>query len=249
MEKKEIIPGRRAVLEYLAALKSADGIELFIVKSSHGKIIEKIIENSRKIGIEPRFCEREELAKQLPATKHQGVLLIIKKDLKAPGSDKEFLRQVKEKNGILVLLDQVTDPHNAGSIIRSIEALGGDGVVIPKSHSAEINATVVKASAGATAHLKVLSISNVSNFLDTAKEIGYWIVGTSEQGDTPISRLSELKPSVIVIGSEGQGLRRLTRERCDCMVSIPMRGRIASLNASVATGIVLYEALKNKEQL
>lgn len=244
MEKKEIIPGRRSVLEYLAALNSPEGVELYIVKSSHGKIIEKIIQDARKIGIDPRFCERELLAEHLPSTKHQGVMLILKKVRKSPESDKEFLKQVKDKNGILVLLDQITDSHNAGSIIRSIEALGGDGVVIPKSHSSEINATVVKSSAGATAHLKIISIPNVSNFLDAAKEIGFWIIGTSEDGDTPLTKLSELKPSVIIIGSEGKGLRRLTKERCDCMVSIPMRGKISSLNASVAAGVIMYEVFR-----
>ena len=149
-----------------------------------------------------------------------------------------------DAKGVLVLLDQITDPHNVGAIIRTAEALGADAVVLPKAHSPEIGPTVIKASAGATAHIRIITVTNVASFLDRLKGMGYWVVGTAADGNLPLTEASTVKPAVVVIGSEGQGMRRLTEENCDYIVSIPLRGRISSLNASVAAGIVLYEILK-----
>lgn len=159
--------------------------------------------------------------------------------------ENEFLNHVLLERGILVLLDQLTDPHNIGSIIRTAEALGAAGLVITKSRSTDINSTVIKTSSGATAHLRILTISNISNFIEKAKKIGFWIIGTGERGNAKLSLLKEMKPSIIIIGNEGKGIRRLTQEKCDIIAQIPLKGKISSLNASVAAGIILYEALKD----
>ncbi len=243
MEKKEVIYGRNPVLEYIRQLKDSSGAELFISKNVHGKIIDLIISESERKGIAIKYCEKEHLARYHSSSKHQGVVLLTLRR-KDKISDHEFIEAVSQKAGVLVLLDQLTDPHNVGSIIRTTEALGGDGVIIPKSHSTDISSTVVKTSAGATAYLKTLTVSNVAGFLETAKKAGFWIIGTAADGDADLSRLKEFKPAIIIIGNEGSGMRRLTREKCDYIARIPLRGHISSLNASVAAGILLYEVLK-----
>lgn len=241
MEKKEIIYGRNPVLEYLKRVKDPAGVELFISKNAHGKIIDSIINESKKKGVPFEHCDKEFLSRYHSSSKHQGVVMLIPRSIDI-NSDNEFIGKVAEKRGILVLLDQVTDPRNAGAIIRTTEALGGDGVVVPRAHSAEISGIAAKASAGATAHLRVIHTGNVSNFLDAVKKAGFWIAGSSGEGNDDVKRLREMRPLVIVIGSEGRGIRRLTAEKCDFIVRIPLKGAVTSLNASVAAGILLYEA-------
>lgn len=243
MEKREIILGRKPVLEYIRTLESAAGVELYISRTSHGKIIDIIKREAEKGGIKYTLCSREFLSQYESSSRHQGVVL-TSPHRKTGLSDSEFMEQVSHKNGVLVLLDQLTDPHNVGSIIRTTEALGGDGVILPKSHSVEINKTVIRTSAGATAYLRIIIIPNIANFLEKAKDAGFWIIGTSPHGDTELADLHKYRPALIVIGSEGSGMRRLTEEKCDYTVKIPLRGQVASLNASVAAGIVLHEILR-----
>ena len=243
MEKKEIIFGRNPVLEYIKNTQDSKGIELFISKNAHGKIIDIIANEARAKGIRIEFCEKEKLLKHHPSSRHQGVILLTssKRDSK---NDQDFIRQVSENRGVLVLLDQLNDPHNIGSIIRTVEALGGNGVILPKSNSPKISGTIAKVSAGATAYLRIITVPNIAGFLDQCRESGFWIIGTADDGTSSLEKLKELRPSVIIVGSEGKGMRRLTREKCDYIFKIPLKGNVSSLNASVAAGIVLYEALK-----
>lgn len=251
MEKKEIIYGRNTVLEYLTRINDPSSAILYVSDSAHGKIINTIINNAKGKRVRIEFCNKEYLSKFESSSRHQGVILELRYANETSGkssasqSIEEFLKATLEKNGIIVLLDQLQDPHNVGSIIRTTEALGGDGVVLTKSHSADITSTVAKTSSGATAHLPVYTVSNAASFIDNAKKTGFWIIGTSGEGSTDLSKLKGLHPAVIIIGSEGSGMRRLTEEKCDYIVKIPLKGNISSLNASVAAGIVLYEALRN----
>jgi 23S rRNA (guanosine2251-2'-O)-methyltransferase len=242
VEKREIISGRRAVLEYLTSLDSAEGVSLYISKTSHGKIIDTISEEARKRGITGERCDRGFLSRFDRSAKHQGVVLLAPRQ--RAERPRDFLKHTGEKQGVLVLLDHLTDPQNVGSIIRTAEALGADGVIIPKSQAVTITPAVIKASAGATAHITTITVPNIANFLASAKEGGFWIIGTAQKGNTDPVRARELKPAVIVIGSEEKGMRRLTEEQCDCTVSIPLKGKISSLNAAVAAGIILYEMLR-----
>ncbi len=245
MEKKKIITGRNPVIEYLNSITDGNGMELHLSSSAHGKIIVEIqhICRRKKVKI---ITEDKDFFKDVSSSSvHQGVALHIPAAKKDDIDPSEILKKIAEEKGAVILLDQITDPHNLGSIIRSAEALGCGAVIIPKNNSAEVNETVHKTSAGATAHIEIITIVNVAQFLDELKELGFWIVGTSDRGTIPITKLNDIHPACIIIGSEGKGMRRLTEEKCDYIVSIPLKGKVSSLNASVAAAIIMYEVLKS----
>jgi len=244
MEKKKIITGRNPVIEYLNSIEDGSGMELHLSSTAHGKIvieIQNICRRKRgKIITEDKSFFRDLSSSSI----HQGVALHI--NLQKKESDpSEILKKVSGAKGSIILLDQITDPHNLGSIIRSAEALGCGAVILPKNNSAEVNETVIKTSAGATAHIEIITIVNVAQFLDELKSLGFWIIGTSDHGTLPLTKLGNVHPACIIIGSEGKGMRRLTEDKCDYIVSIPLKGKVSSLNASVAAAIVMYEVLKS----
>jgi 23S rRNA (guanosine2251-2'-O)-methyltransferase len=239
VEKKKLIAGRNPVYEYIRSGRAAAGT-VYIAENSHGKIIEQIQEEAHKRSVKVILCSKEHLTSQYGAGNDQGVLLYVPSKKIGVITEREILEETAEKKGVLVLLDQLTDPHNIGAIIRTAEALGADGVLMPKAHSPEINATIIKTSAGATAHIPVCMVPNAARFLDLAHDAGFWVIGTDGSGTTKLSELSTIRPAVVVIGSEGDGMRRLTSEKCDFTARIPLRGQVTSLNASVAAGIVLF---------
>jgi len=245
VEKKEIIIGRNPVLEYLGSTEDCTGFELYLSLTAHGKIITDIQNICKIKKVRVLFPAKNFFKSIGSSSKHQGVVLYIpiKKQVhEKQGNDRtDILKKIAEDKGIIVLLDQITDPHNLGSIIRSAEAFGCNAVILPKDNSADVNETAIKSSAGATAHIEIITIVNVAQFLKEIKEIGFWIIGTSDKGTVPIKNYNNLSPACIIIGSEGKGMRRLTEEHCDYIVSIPLKGRVGSLNASVAAGIVIYE--------
>jgi len=242
LEEKEIVYGRNPVLEYL---KSGTDIRatLHLSDSAHGKIIDVIREAARARRVKIEVCTKEKLALMHDGAGHQGVILVIEAGRIQIDAD-ELVRRTVASNGVLVLLDQLTDPHNVGAIIRTAEALGAEGVIMPKAHAPELGKVVAKTSAGATAHIPVVLVPNAARFIDDAKDKGIWAVGSDDAADTEISKLSSIRPALLVIGSEGEGMRRLTAEKCDHIVKIPLKGKVSSLNASVAAGILLYELLK-----
>ncbi|OHD64383.1 MAG: 23S rRNA (guanosine(2251)-2'-O)-methyltransferase RlmB [Spirochaetes bacterium RBG_13_51_14] len=240
------IIGRNPVHEYLKKAQSGAGLELHVAGSAHGRIIEEIIAEAKRKGVPVRTEDRNFFS-GWSSSRHQGVMLLVAAapDHAAAPDEDELLARSAETRGVIVLLDQITDPRNAGAIIRTAEALGCDGIVIPRSHAAGITPAAVKASAGATAHIDILHIGNVASFIDRAKSRGFWVIGTSDAGDTELSKLGAVRPAIVVIGSEESGMRRLTAEKCDYIVRIPLSGKVSSLNASVAAGIVLYEVTRN----
>ncbi len=235
MEAKKMIPGRNPVFEYLQT--DAKPEALYLSDSAQGKIVDSIIQAAKKKSVKIIKCDNKTLDEMF-AGNHQGVILTAKQT--SAGID---LKAVAAKNGVIVLLDQITDPHNTGAIIRSAEALGADGVVMQKVNSSGINETVIKTSAGATAYIDVEIVSNIAQFIDRAKDAGFWVIGTSGEAQKNVRELKDTKPAVIVIGAEGSGMRRLTQEKCDFLAKIPLKGKVSSLNASVAAGITLYEFL------
>ena len=246
MEDKELIFGRNPVMEYLRGAGPGSRMELFITNTAHGKIIDAIVEQAQEKKIIVRHVDRDFFSRIGPSSRHQGVALKLHDQTTGAGACSDsLLEKSAKKKGVLVLLDQITDPHNTGSIIRTAEALGCDGVFIPKSHASGITPAVVKSSAGATAHIEIIQVSNVAAFLDEAKKSGFWIIGTDDSGTTELQNLGTVRPAVLIIGGENTGMRRLTAEKCDFIVRIPLAGKISSLNASVSAGIVLYEIMKD----
>jgi len=243
MEKKEVIAGRNPVFEYLKSMEnSRKGVELFISSKAHGKIIGEIKKLAGSKGVKISLCDMDFLKKYSASS--QGVAIFAPLSRKTLDLDGD-LDKISAEKGLVVVLDQITDPHNLGSIIRTAEALGCSTIVVPKNNSADVNEVVRKTSAGATAYVDIHRIGNLSRFIDEVKEKGFWVVGTSDHGTADITKLNEIRPACIIIGSEGKGMRRLTEDKCDYVVTIPLTGKVSSLNASVAAGIVLYEAAKS----
>jgi 23S rRNA (guanosine2251-2'-O)-methyltransferase len=245
VEDKELIFGRNPVLEYLRTAEQGSPYELYISDGAHGKIIDMIAGEARAKKIPMRYQDKEFFSRLGASSHHQGVALKIPPSVREHAAGMEpLLERTRNRKGVLVLLDHLTDPQNVGSIIRTAEALGCGGIVMPRAHAAGITPVVVKASAGATAHIEILTVSNVAMFIEAAKVAGFWIVGTSDRGTEPPAKLRGYRPAVVVIGSEGEGMKHLTEEACDLVVRIPLRGSVSSLNASVAAGIILHELLR-----
>jgi 23S rRNA (guanosine2251-2'-O)-methyltransferase len=242
-----LIFGRNPVLEYLKSAKNLSGT-LYMNSSAHGKIMDVIRQEARKRGINVVSVDKDEIAKMHDSASHQGVVLRIKSSDEAL-DEKMLIQQTVEKKGIIVLLDQLTDPHNIGAIIRTAEALGARGVVMPRAHAPVASETIAKTSAGATAHLPVITVANAARFIEDAKDAGLWVVGSDDTGTTGMDELSSIRPAILVIGNEGTGMRRLTAEKCDYIVRIPLKGRVSSLNASVAAGILIYEMTGDSKKI
>jgi 23S rRNA (guanosine2251-2'-O)-methyltransferase len=245
VEDKELVFGRKPVLEYLRNASDGTGIELSLAQRAHGGIINAIVEEAKARNIPVVLRDKDFFSGLGPSSRHQGVVL---KFPPAAGHPEDTAARLVEhaagSGGVLVLLDRITDPRNAGAIIRTAEALGCSGIILPKSHASGITPAVVKASAGATAHIGIARTGNVSSFLDEAKAAGLWIIGADARGGTELANLGNVRPCIVVIGSEDAGMRHLTAEKCDYLVRIPLAGKISSLNASVAAGIVLYEIMQ-----
>lgn len=230
-------------MEYLRALKQRDGARLFVAKSAHGKIIHIILSEARRAGIEPELVEKIFFEKLAPSSVHQGVLLKLPHDVEV-ASDDSLINAASQSRGVLIFLDRLTDPHNVGSIIRTAEALGAAGVVLAGAHASPVTPAAVKASAGATAHIPLVEISNAGSFIEKAKARGIWIIGSSSDAERGLEDLTGFRPALLVIGNEGEGVRRSILDKCDRVVRIPLKGKVASLNASVAAGILLYSLLR-----
>lgn len=234
-----VIFGINAVAE---ALKAHPGrIErLCIEKGQRNPRVQEIVASGRSAGVQLSFEERSWLDRKAGGQRHQGVLCYF---AEAETLGVEEILAVAEAPGLLLVLDGIEDPHNLGAILRSAEASGVHGVFIPERRSAGLSATTVKASAGAASHVRIARVPNVARLLDDLKKRGYWVVGLDASAETPLRKADFKVPTVLVLGSEGSGLHRLVREKCDFLVSIPMRGRVGSHNVSVAAGIALYEAV------
>lgn len=206
---------------------------------SEGEVVDELVASARAAGIEVVTVPREELDRLLPGLVHQGV---VAEAPAFPTVTLDAMLARAEAAGeapLVVALDGVTDPHNLGSIARSAEAVGAHGLVLPGRRSATVTPTVEKAAAGALAHLPVAVVPNLVRALGELKERGLWVLGLDVAGEPLATHPLAAEAVVLVVGAEGAGLARLTRERCDALVGLPMRGRVGSLNASVAAGVSL----------
>jgi len=228
-----VLAGIHPVREALRAGRGLDRI--LIARGAGGPRLQEIIDLARQQSVPVRFEPREALDRASNSAAHQGVL--------AFGAAERYaeLDEIAVNAQLLVVLDGVEDPHNLGAIIRTAHAAGAAAVVVPDRRAAGLTETVAKAAAGALEHLPVVRVGNVNQTLETLKARGFWIYGLDERATHLYSETDYAKPTVIVLGGEGQGLHQLVKKHCDVLVRIPMAGAISSLNVSVAAGIVLFE--------
>ena len=230
------------------ALEAGSALDrIVIAKGRQDSRIEEIVQLARGRGIAVRFEDRGQLDRLAATKDHQGVVALAA--ARAAVTLEDILaraNQSKGQIGLIVLLDGVEDPHNLGAVIRTALAAGAHGVVIPERRAAGLTDTVARASAGALAHLPVAKVTNLARAMEDLKEAGYWLVGLDERGDKSYTEVDYTTPTGIVMGGEGEGLHELTRKRCDFVVSLPTSGPVKSLNVSVATGVVLFEAVRQR---
>lgn len=239
------LSGVHAVRE---ALESGRALErILIAKGRHGDRMEDIVRRARERGVPVRFEERSQLDRLAGTPQHQGIVALAAakqalglEDIVARATEK------KDRAGLLVLVDGVEDPHNLGAVIRSALAAGADGVVMPERRAAGLGDTVARASAGALEHLPVARVVNMARAMEELKEAGYWLVGLDERAPKNFTEIDLTGAVGLVLGGEGGGLHELVRKRCDFLAAIPTTGPVRSLNVSVAAGIVLFEAVRQR---
>jgi 23S rRNA (guanosine2251-2'-O)-methyltransferase len=234
------IYGVHAVYEALASQRLP--LErIYIAREAHSPKLQKILNLARERGVPVRKEERTVLDRLAEGAVHQGLVAIS-----AAASYADFGVLFKAEKPLIVILDGVEDPHNLGAVMRTAEACRVSGIVVPDRHSAPLSATVVKASAGASSYVPLVRVKNLVNAIDDMKPRGVWVVGVDPTGKHEWTGFDYTGPIALVLGGEHKGLRRLVREHCDVLVRLPMLGKIASLNISVAAGVVLYEVVRQR---
>lgn len=241
-----LIIGRQPVLE---ALKSRQPLErILILHGSSGSHIDQAKQLARKLAIPVKETDKKSFFELIGDTQAQGILAIMDTFHYAEIEDILSIAQKKNEPPFILILDEIEDPHNLGALIRTAECAGVHGVIIPLHNAASVNSTVVKTSAGATAHLPIARVTNIAQTLDELKKSGVWIVGTELKSDKVYWDHDYRGPLAVVIGNEGKGMRRLVKDKCDFLIHIPMLGKMESLNASVAGALVLFEAAKGRQK-
>lgn len=241
---EDIIYGRNPVLEAFVANQTFN--KILVLESSKDKSIQKIVDSAKEKKIIVQFVNRKKLDQLAGGENHQGVVAFVAPFAYVEVEEILAFAKEKEQDPFLILCDDITDPHNLGSIIRTANAVGAHGVIIPKRRSAAVNATVVKTSCGAASFVPVARVTNLVQTMQYLKEKGLWIAGT-DMGAPDYTSSNLTGPIALVIGNEGDGIGRLVRENCDLMVSLPMMGEVSSLNAAVAGAVVMYEILRQRK--
>ncbi len=235
------VEGRNAVYELLKTDKEID--KILVQKDLKDEPSKRLINviRSHKIKLQP--VDKYVIEKESESKRHQGFIAYVS-DYKYFELE-DIIEAGKDKDGLVVILNEILDPHNLGSIIRVCECAGADGLIIGKDRSASVSDTVMRISAGALNHVKVAKVTNINNAIDTLKDNGYWVYG-AEVGGGNIYKSDLTGKICLVIGGEDSGVKKLTKSKCDGIVSIPMYGNVNSLNASVACGIAVFEVLRQK---
>lgn len=242
--KPDVISGRNPVSEAVRSGRPID--KILVARGEKTGAVVGILAKARAKQIPVKEVDRAKLDFLSGSAPHQGIVALAA--AKEYSTVEDILAYAEERNEppFLIILDELEDPHNLGAIIRTAECTGAHGVIIPKRRSAGLSYTVGKASAGAVEYMRVARVTNIAKVIDDLKERGVWVYGADMNGED-YERCDMSGACAIVIGNEGKGISRLVREKCDVIVSLPMKGRINSLNASVAAGILMYHALKGRE--
>lgn len=238
-----LLIGIHAVTEALRARQTLDRV--MIARGAKNPRLDPIAEECRRRGVALLYEPRDALDRLAPGANHQGVVAV---PLGSRPADLKGLLETLEAPGLVVVLDGVEDPHNLGAIIRSAYAAGADAVVIPQRRAAGLSEAVSKAAAGALEYLPVIRVKSLNGVLERLKENDFWIYGLDEEAQQPHTEPDYAGNVALVLGGEGTGLNRLTAKKCDFLVRIPVAGRIASLNVSVAAGVVLFEVLRRRTE-
>ena len=243
MENSNIICGRNPVLEALRSGREID--RLLVAHGTGGGSVTAIIAKCRAKGILIKEISPQKLDYYCGGANHQGVAVMFASQEYAAVEDMFALAETRGEKPFLIICDEIEDPHNLGAIIRTAEATGVHGVIIPERRSASLNATVAKAACGALEYVPVARVTNIANTIDALKERGVWVFGADMDGDDYTITDFDT-PCALVIGNEGKGIGALTAKKCDAVISLPMHGKINSLNASVAAGILMYEVVRSR---
>ena len=235
--------GRKPVLE---ALKSkADIDQIYIQYGLQGSIVDHIKQLAKKNNVKLSQISPQKF-NQLTEDKNTQGIIAVKNEFNYSQIDEILIDAEKSEFPLLLLLDSIQDPHNLGAIIRTAECAGVNGIIITTKNSASVNNTVEKTSAGATSHIKITQANNLVNTIEILKQSGYWIVGSKLGNSQNYTSIDYKQPIAIVVGNEEKGIRHLVAEKCDFLAEIPMKGKIQSLNVSVATGVLLFEVLRSR---
>ena len=238
------LEGRNALTEALRSGRTID--KVFIAAGETDRALQRLAAQAKEAGAVVVPVDRRKLDAMSTTHAHQGVITLAAAHEYATIDD--ILQEAADRGEapLIVICDELTDPHNLGAIMRSAECAGAHGIIIPKRRSVGLTATVAKASAGAVEYMKVARVTNINNAIADLKEKGVWVFGTAAEGSIPMYKADLTVPAAIVIGNEGDGMSTLVRKNCDVIVHIPMKGRISSLNASAAASILLYEAVRQR---
>ena len=238
------LEGRNALTEALRAGRTID--KVFIADGDTDRGLQRLAAEAKEAGAVIVPVDRRKLDQMSFTRSHQGVIALAAAHEYYTIDDLLEEAASRGENALIVICDELSDPHNLGAIMRSAECAGAHGVIIPKRRSVGLTATVAKASAGAVEYMKVARVTNINNAINELKEKGVWVYGTAAEGSVPMYKADLTGPAAIVIGNEGDGMSPLVRKNCDMLVHIPMQGRISSLNASAAASILLYEAVRQR---
>ena len=238
------LEGRNAIQEALKSGRTID--KVFIASGDTDRGLQHLAAQAKKAGAVVVPVDRRKLDAMSFTHAHQGIIALAAAHDYCTIDDILAEAAAREEAPLIVICDELSDPHNLGAILRSAECAGAHGIIIPKRRSVGLTATVAKASAGAVEYMKVARVTNISSAIAELKEKGVWVYGTAAEGSIPMYQADLTGPTAIVIGSEGDGMSQLVRKNCDVMVHIPMKGRISSLNASAAASILLYEAVRQR---
>ncbi|MFU9137029.1 MULTISPECIES: 23S rRNA (guanosine(2251)-2'-O)-methyltransferase RlmB [unclassified Erwinia] len=219
--------------------------EVFILKGRDDRRLQPLIQGLEAQGIVIQVANRQWLDSQVEGGVHQGIVARVKPGRQYQENDIPALLE-KLDSPFLLILDGVTDPHNLGACLRSADAAGVHAVIVPRDRSAQLNATAKKVASGAAEHVPLIRVTNLARTMRMLQEANVWIVGTAGEADHDLFQSKMTGPMALVMGAEGEGMRRLTREHCDELIRIPMSGSVSSLNVSVATGVCLFEAVRQR---
>ena len=241
----EMIAGKNPVLEALRAGREIN--KLWIADGVKKTGVEELLDLARERGVLVNFVPKEKINKL--AENHQGIVASVAAYDYAEIDDLFAAAKAKNEDPFFLILDELEDPHNLGSIMRTADAIGVHGIIIPKRRAVGLTAVVAKASTGAIEHVPVVRVTNLAQTVDELKERGVWIAGTDAKGSADYRKMDATLPLAIIIGSEGKGMARLLKDKCDFLYHLPMIGHVTSLNASVAAALLMYEVYRKRNEL